>query len=125
MTLRVPRDQSLGSLGITASKIDAAHRSISRVGTERSAGVIEFRIENVFAVTPGSYTIINNQREHDSARGFLSVGNIFAPTRAPGSVSADPVPGSAPIWPVVPKLTLDLFGTVIGGCPGHTGRRCQ
>jgi hypothetical protein len=121
--LRVPRNERLGSFGITTREINAAHRAISRVRTESSAGVIEFRTENVFAVAAGADAVINDERQHDSACGFLAVGNIFTPTSAPGSVSANPIPGTAPISAVMSKLTFNLFRTMICGGARHSDRK--
>jgi hypothetical protein len=60
--LRVPRDERLGSFGITARKIDTAHRPISRVWAKRSTRVIEFRIKNIFAMTAGADAVIDDKR---------------------------------------------------------------
>jgi hypothetical protein len=59
--LRVPGDKRLASFGITAGEIDAANRAVSRVGTERGAGVIELRTKNVFAMTARADAIIDDE----------------------------------------------------------------
>ena len=77
--------------------------------TERGAGVIEFGIENIFAMAARSNPIIDDEGQDDLARSFSAVGNIFAPTRAPASVTADSVARGAAIVSVVAQLTADLF----------------
>jgi hypothetical protein len=60
--LRVPRNERVGSFGITTREIDAADSAISRMRTECSARAIEFRTENVFAMTARADAVINDER---------------------------------------------------------------
>ncbi len=64
-------------LGVTAREIDAADGATTRVRTECSTGVIELRIENIFAMTARPNAIVDNESQHDFARDRLAVGNIF------------------------------------------------
>src|ERR1700730_676585 len=60
--LRVLRNQSFGSLGVTACEVDCANRAISGVRTKRRSRDIEFWIENIFAMTATADAVVDDQR---------------------------------------------------------------
>src|SRR5205807_2115560 len=102
--LRIARDQWFRAFCISTGEIDTADSSIPSVRPKSGAGKVEFRIENVFAVTARANAIVNDERQHDPARSFLAIRNVFAPTDAPSSIAADPVTGTALFSSIVPKL---------------------
>ena len=56
------RNQRFCAFGITAREIDAADGSVSRMWTERRAGIIELGIENVFAMTARAHAVVDDER---------------------------------------------------------------
>src|SRR5204863_6807575 len=127
--LEIPRDERVrrdfSALGVTAREIHAAHRAEPRVRTKSRAREIEVRIENVGAMLPRRQSIVDDQREHDVARGRFAVGNIFAPTAAEISVARDPLSGVAAIAPFMTESAIRLVGAMIGRGATHPARKAE
>ncbi len=93
--------------------------------TERCAGKVEVRIENILPMFPGRQPVVDYEREHYGARGRFAVGNVFAPSAAACSITADARQSIARIAPCMPESSGRLIGTMVRGRAAHSRRERQ
>ena len=75
--LEIPRDQrirrSVAAFGVAPGEIHAAHGSEARMPAESRTGEIETRVENIFVMLPRRQPVIDDECEHDVARGGFAI----------------------------------------------------
>ena len=73
-----------------------------------------------FAVLSRRQAVVDDQRQHDIARGRLPVRDVFAPAATKAAVALDPLAGVAAILAFVPKTAARLVRAMIGRARGSS-----
>src|SRR6476659_5058991 len=75
------------AFGVAAGEVDIADDAVTRMGAECRSRVIEYRVEDVLSMFPAAQAVVDDQGDDHVPYYCFSIGDIFAPERAPGSVA--------------------------------------
>src|SRR2546423_13697812 len=89
------------------------------------ASIIEIGIEDVLAVLPPWLAVIDDESEHNIAGARFPIENVFAPSRAPVSITADPRTRITSVSSAMTKSAARLVSTMISGAFAHAGGKRQ
>lgn len=119
----IPGNQGLAALGVFAGEIDAANDPVAGMRAGGGPGVVEIRIEDVFAMLSRPQPVVDDELNNDVTGSGLAVGNVLAPARAPCPVPADAPARAAAIAAVMAHAAVGLVVAMIGRAFGHSRRK--
>src|SRR5262245_423215 len=102
--------------GVAAGEVDTADDAVTRMRSECRSRVIECWVKDILSMFPVAQAVVDDQGDDHISCDRFSIGDIFAPERAPGPMAIHALARIAVIGPPMSKVACKLIGYTSSLC---------